>query len=290
MNVQHVSKIIHHRTILKDIDFTIESGSIIGIVGRNGAGKTTLLRTMAGILNPTSGNVLMNEQSIFTHPHLKENIIFVPDSTEAMKNYSTKEMIFLYKTIYPHFDEDYMKELMDRFQLEQINKIGNYSKGMKALFQLIAAFATGASYILLDEPTDGLDVIVKRQVLQLLVEEVAEKDLSVLISSHRLDELEFMADEIIMIREGEVDSHYKLGDLSSQYRKAQLVPSSPLPDHIRNNLYILDETGRVLTILFKADSSIAKELEKSNPVLFETLPLSLEDYFVAKLGGDRLAE
>ncbi|NJP36629.1 ABC transporter ATP-binding protein [Alkalicoccus luteus] len=290
MNVQHVSKLIHHRLILKDIDFTIESGSIIGIVGRNGAGKTTLLRTMAGILNPTSGDVLVKNKSIFQHPQLKEQIIFVPDSTEAMKNYSTKEMIFLYKTIYPGFDEAYMRELMERFQLEQINKIGNYSKGMKALFQLIAAFATGASYILLDEPTDGLDVIVKRQVLQLLVEEVAEKDLSVLISSHRLDELEFMADEIIMIRDGEVDSHYKLGDLSSRYRKAQLVPSSPLPDHILSSLYVLDKTGRVMTILFEADSSIEKELEQSNPVLFETLPLSLEDYFVAKLGGDRLAE
>ncbi|UCZ54255.1 ABC transporter ATP-binding protein [Bacillus shivajii] len=287
MKVSHLSKQIHQKEILSDIDFEVKTGSIVGIVGRNGAGKTTLLRTMVGILDPTKGDVLMNNESIFKNPRLKEDIIFVPDSSEALKNYSTKEMLTLYKSIYPKFDESYFHELMDRFSLAEVKKIGNYSKGMKALFSLVVAFSTRAKYILLDEPTDGLDVIVKKRILKILVEEVATQDVAVIISSHRLDELEFMANEIIMIKDGRVDSHYELDAMKSMYKKAQVVFHDYMPEEVEECVTIIHQTGRVYTIIInKIDEEAEETIRQSHPLLYEELPMSLEDVFVAKLGGD----
>lgn len=289
MEVKHISKIIHNQSILTDIAFEVVPGNIVGIVGRNGAGKTTLLRSMAGILTPTRGDITIDGESIFIKPSLKEQTIFVPDSSEALKNYSTKELIYLYKSIYPKFDKEYLSDLMTRFSLEPINKIGNYSKGMKALFTLILAFATNAKYILLDEPTDGLDVIVKKQVLQILVEEVAEKDVAVIISSHRLDELEFMANDVILIKEGYVDSHYELDSMKQQYKKAQLVFAEEFPSELAEKVYLLDHTGRVYTVLIPQNNQETEALISScRPLLYEELSMSLEDYFVAKLGGETI--
>ncbi|WP_280768698.1 ABC transporter ATP-binding protein [Salipaludibacillus daqingensis] len=289
MKVNHISKFIHGQRILSDIDFHVKTGNIVGIIGRNGAGKTTLLRTMVGILDPSKGDITIDEQSIFLYPKLKEQVIFVPDSSEAMKNYSTKEMLTLYKSIYPQFDEHYFYDLMDRFSLKAINKIGNYSKGMKALFSLVVAFSTKAKYILLDEPTDGLDVIVKKQVLKILVEEVSTNDVAVIISSHRLDELEFMANDIIMIKDGKVDSHYELDEMKEMYKKVQIVFDGDgiIPEFLSKHVDILHQTGRVYTILMdKNNLEIQKKITEISPLLFEELALSLEDLFVAKLGGD----
>jgi ABC-2 type transport system ATP-binding protein len=286
MRVQHISKHIHHKPILADIDFSVEPGSIIGIVGRNGSGKTTLLRSLAGILTPTRGSIYIDGLDIFKHPEIKKQIIFVPDSTEALKNYSTKELIYLYKNIYPDFDTSYLFSLMKRFKLSQISKIGNYSKGQKALFTLITAFATGASYILLDEPTDGLDVIVKKQVLQLLVEEVSDRRLAVLISSHRLDELEFMVNEVIFIKQGKVDSHYELDTMKNEYKKIQLAFAEKMPETLKDEVEILDKTGKVYTVLIpRGNIPLEEKISESMPLFYEELPMSLEDYFVAKLGG-----
>ncbi|MFA9557480.1 ABC transporter ATP-binding protein [Evansella sp. AB-rgal1] len=287
MKIKHLSKRIHQSEILSDIDFEVKTGSIVGIVGRNGAGKTTLLRTMVGIIDPTKGDVLIGNDSIFTNPKLKQEIIFVPDSSQALKAYSTKEILTLYKSIYPQFDEAYFQDLMERFSLPFIKRIGNYSKGMKALFSLVVAFSTRAKYILLDEPTDGLDVILKKRVLKILVEEVAENNVAVIISSHRLDELEFMANEIVMIKDGRVDSHYELDTMKSQYNKIQLVFEGHIPEELENKVKVINQTGRVYTVIIGCDNKETEALlKKHKPILYEELPISLEDLFVAKLGGD----
>ncbi|MCR6110191.1 ABC transporter ATP-binding protein [Bacillus sp. A301a_S52] len=286
MKINHLSKNIQGVQVLEDIDFSIGKGSIIGIIGRNGAGKTTLLRTMVGIIDPTHGDVTIDGESIFENPVLKAQIVFVPDSSEALKNYSTEEILTMYSTIYPAFDKDYFYELMTRFSLPAVKKISAYSKGMKALFSLVIAFATNASYILLDEPTDGLDVIVKKRVLKVLIEEVAVKDVSVIISSHRLDELEYIANSIIMLKDGIVHSHYELDDLKLMYQKIQVVLPSKMPDTLTDKLTIINQTGRVYTIILnKEDEALIKLIKENNPLLFEELPLSLEDLFIAKLGG-----
>ncbi|SER97012.1 ABC transporter ATP-binding protein [Salisediminibacterium halotolerans] len=287
MKVEQLSKNINGKSVLNDINFDVSPGTITGLIGRNGAGKTTLLRTIVGIYHPSSGDVAINGKSVYTHPEVKQKLFFVPDSSDALKNYSTAELIRLYQRVYPDFDAAYLHSCMERFALPQVKRISHYSKGMKALFSLFVAFATKADYILLDEPTDGLDVIVKKQVQQLLLEQVSENGTSVIISSHRLDELEYMAENMLVIRDGCLDDHYELSDLKNRYKKIQAAFSDQIPEELENKASILSQTGRVYTLLMDNESFTSlDEIKKYQPLLLEELPLSLEDVFVAKFGGD----
>lgn len=291
IEIKQLSKSIHNHQVLSDINFELKPGNIIGLIGRNGAGKTTLLRLLVGILLPSRGDVLLEGKSIYQFPEVKKEIVFVPDSPEALKSYSTQEIVKLYKQIYPNFDEMYFYELLDRFSLPKTRRVGNYSKGMKALFALVLAFSTRAKYILLDEPTDGLDVIIKKKILRYIIEEVAEQQVSVIISSHRLDELEFMADQIIVIKDGTIESNYDLDEMKQAYRKVQVVFKEYLPDELKNYVNVLSQTGRVYTLLIDGDlAEKESEIKKYEPLLYEELSVVLEDIFVAKLGGEDFAE
>jgi ABC-2 type transport system ATP-binding protein len=170
------------QTILDDVSFSLPKGSIVGLLGRNGAGKTTLLRTMVGILDPDEGTVTYEDTDVHKHPEMKQKVVYVPDSTNILNGYTVKEIVKFYKAVYTAFDEPYFYEILERFNLPN-KRIRSYSKGMKALLAIILAFAAKAEYIILDEPTNGLDPIVKRQILQFLVEEVAEKEITIFIST-----------------------------------------------------------------------------------------------------------
>jgi ABC-2 type transport system ATP-binding protein len=291
IKVEGVTKRIIDHKVLNGINLTLKKGSITGIVGRNGAGKTTLLRTIAGILEPTSGNVTLDEQNILEHPEVKQNIVFVPDTSDALKQYNIKEIVSLYKHIYEKFDEQYFFELLNRFSMRETGKIKYLSKGQKALFALILAFSTRANYLLLDEPTDGLDVIVKKEILRFIAGEVAEQSTSVVISSHRLDELETLADHIIVLKGGMVESEMEMDQLKQQYRKVQVAyQTKALPDGVEENVSILSQSGRVfILVLPREDEDTVRRLQASEPLLYEELPLSLEDIFVVKLGGEMYA-
>ncbi len=287
MKIEQLSKKIQKKRVLEHIDFTVERGKVTGVIGRNGAGKTTLLRLMVGILRPTSGNVLIEGKSIYTYPELKQNIVFVPDSSEALKSYTIREIERLYHDIYPRFDRGLFYELLERFNLPLQARIGAMSKGMKALFSLILAFATKAQYILLDEPTDGLDVIAKKRMLQFIVEAVSDYDVAVVISSHRLDELEYLADSIIMIKEGKMTESYTLDSLKESYKKVQVVFPKGLPDTVKKMGTLLGQTGKVYILILEGDvEQVSADLKAFHPLYYEELPLTLEDLFVAKLGGD----
>jgi len=290
MQVQNISKILGKQKVLNDITFTVQKGTITGIVGRNGAGKTTLLKTMVTIVDPDDGTVFVNNRNVFKDPSAKESILYVADSIEALKNYSTANIVSLYSDIYPNFDQDYFQELMHRFNMPGAKKIKHYSKGRKALFALILAFAAKPDYVLLDEPTDGLDVIVKKEIMRFMLDEVAKGDLSIIIATHRLDELETLADQILVIKQGEITETFQLDDLREKYKKWQVVYREQMPESLTEKLHILQQSGRVYTCLAEGDLvSLENDLKETTPLLYEELPLNLEDLFVAKLGGEYIA-
>ncbi|PSL43559.1 ABC-2 type transport system ATP-binding protein [Salsuginibacillus halophilus] len=290
MEVRNISKSIQETEVLCDVSFSIAPGTITGIVGRNGVGKTSLLKTMVDIFRPDEGEVRVKGESIQINPSAKQHVIFVSDVTEAFKNESVDHIVSFYREVYPSFDHAYFEELMARFDLEKIQQVKKYSKGRKALFALILAFATRADFVLLDEPTDGLDVIVKRQMMQFMVEAVAENDISILIATHRLDELETLADQIIMLKDGQVEARYELESVKMQYQKMQIVYAEQMPEEVIEKVNILQQSGRVyVCFIARADNETKQAVEKSGPLLIEELPMSLEDLFIAKLGGDRFA-
>ncbi|WP_188206731.1 ABC transporter ATP-binding protein [Alkalibacillus aidingensis] len=287
IKVSGVSKSIHKQPILNDVHFTVKPGTITGLVGRNGAGKTTLLRLISGILQPSEGAITVNEKNVFQQPEIKQDIVFVPDSTDALKTYSIKEIVKFYQVVYPNFDQDYYFSLLEQFNFKKHGKIKQFSKGQKALFSLILAFSTNAKYILLDEPTDGLDVIIKKQILQFIADQVANKDVSIIISSHRLDELERLADHIVVLKDGAVDSQMEMDQLKQQYKKVQVAYQHKFPAEISEHVEVLSQTGRVSVLLIEADDKGTEaKLREHEPILYEELALTLEDIFVAKLGGD----
>jgi ABC-2 type transport system ATP-binding protein len=213
----------------------------------------------------------------------------VPDSSELLKSYNVKEIVKLYDAIYEDFDVMYFYSLMDRFKLPKNRKIRTYSKGMKALFLMILSFSTKADYIILDEPTNGLDPIVKRNILQFIIEEVSERQLSVLISTHHLEEVEKMADVLIMMKDGHIESTTSIEDAKSSFRKVQAVYKHSLPEKVANlnNVTILSQTGRVYTLMIKGNIEATMEkMQQEQPLLLEELPMTLEDIFISSLGGE----
>lgn len=288
LKVTSLKKTIDSQTILDDVSFTLQRGSIIGLLGRNGAGKTTLLRMMVGILDPDEGSVTYEDTDIHKNPETKQKIVYVPDSTNILNGYTVKEIVKFYKTVYTAFDEVYFYELLERFNLPN-KRIRSYSKGMKALLAIILAISTKAEYIILDEPTNGLDPIVKRQILQFLVGEVAEKEITIFVSTHHLDEVEQIADTIIILKGHTISSITSLDDTKSRFAKIQVAYERSLPQKLENlsNIKILNQTGKVYTILI--EGNVATTLEKfykEQPILIEELTMSLEDVFVTTLEED----
>lgn len=289
LRVNNISKTIEGSQVLDHVNITLEPGTIAGLVGRNGVGKSTLLRVIAGILDPDDGQVLFNDTDIHQNPQVKQKITYVPDSTEILKSYSVKEIVKLYDAIYEDFDVVYFYSLLDRFKLPKNKKIRTYSKGMKALFLMILSFSTKSYLIILDEPTNGLDPIVKRNILQFIIEEVSERQLCVLISTHHLEEVEKMADVLIMIKEGRIESTTSIEDAKTSFRKVQVVYKHSLPEKIEqlNNVNILNQTGRVYTLMIKGNiDATLEKLNQENPLLLEELPMTLEDIFISTLGGE----
>ncbi|CAG9610908.1 ABC transporter ATP-binding protein YtrB [Bacillus rhizoplanae] len=282
LKVTNVKKTIDNQIILEDISFTLKKGSIVGLLGRNGAGKTTLLRTLVGILNPDEGTVTYNEIDVHKHPEVKQVVVYVPDSTNVLSGYTVKEIVKFYKAVYHNFNEDYFYKLLERFNLPE-KRIRSYSRGMKALLAMILAFSTGVEYIILDEPTNGLDPIVKRQILQFLIEEVAEREITILISTHHLDEVEKIADTVIILKDRTIASITALEDTKSRYAKIQVAYERSLPQKLVNlcNVKVLNQTGKVYTILIEGNvTATLEKFHKEQPLLLEELPMSLEDVFV----------
>lgn len=288
IQVNNIQKSINDSIILEKISFSITKGSIVGLLGRNGAGKTTLLKTLVGILLPDQGEILFDGVNPITHPKIKEKIAYVPDVPTVITQYHLKELGDFYKLIYPNFDEALFKKLITRYKLPH-TKLTQYSKGMKALIAIIIAFCTRADYVILDEPTSGLDPIIKRQVLQFIIDQVTDYQTTVIISTHHLEEVEKIADTIMIMNNQTIESVTSLENTKKYLLKLQIAFSHGFPKELEHlsNIRVLNQIGKVYTLLIHDDIEATLNIFKNKkPLLFEELPMSLEDIFIMKLGGN----
>ncbi|KAF1297568.1 multidrug ABC transporter [Enterococcus sp. JM4C] len=288
MKIEMVSKKINGRQILSDINFTTNTNEIIGLIGRNGSGKTSLFRTLAGHYLVDSGEVLIEGKNIFIHPELKTHIFYIDEQINFFSTYSLKKIGKFYQTAYPNFDGKQFSELMKSNNLPINKSFRTISKGMQGLFKIVLAICSNAPYILLDEPFDGLDVIVKKNVIRLLLESLSDGDRTVIISSHNLNELEGIIDRALIIKDATIKLDYQLEEMRAQARKVQMVfRTKKVPPFIKENCKLLRIQGRVIIAIFENyTEEVEQKIREVDPVLFEELPLTLEDLFEANLSQE----
>lgn len=290
MKIRNLTKKMDDNLVLKDVSFDLKAGEITALIGRNGVGKTTLFSTMTGIYLPDEGDVFLDEESIFKHPEVKQQLFFLEDNMNHFNTYSVQTVVKIYRQIYPTFDEAFFSELMQRFELPMKAKLMSFSKGRKALFFIILAFSINVRFLLLDEPMDGLDIIIKKQILAIIRDTVKKRGTSVVIASHRLEELEAIADRVIVLKGASVELDYYLEDMRTDAVKIQVAfKTKKIPDFVKNNAQLLYRNGRIYTLLVtKNASSFLAELRLEEPVLLEEMSISIEDIFTVHLANDKI--
>ncbi|OFG50694.1 ATP-binding cassette domain-containing protein [Listeria monocytogenes] len=290
MEIRNLTKKMDDNLVLKDVSFDLKAGEITALIGRNGVGKTTLFSTMTGIYLPDEGDVFLDEESIFKHPEVKQQLFFLEDNMNHFNTYSVQTVVKIYRQIYPTFDEAFFSELMQRFELPMKAKLMSFSKGRKALFFIILAFSINVRFLLLDEPMDGLDNIIKKQILAIIKDTVKKRGTSVVIASHRLEELEAIADRVIVLKGASVELDYYLEDMRTDAVKIQVAfKTKKIPDFVKENAQLLYRNGRIYTLLVTENaSSFLAELRLEEPVLLEEMSISIEDIFTVHLANDKI--
>ena len=282
LELKNVTKSFGGFRALDDLTLTVHRGAVYGLVGPNGAGKSTAIRHMTGIYRQDSGVVTLEGAPIYENPEAKSRIGYIPDEVFFFPSANLEEMKRFYKSMYPGFDERLFQRLKEAFQLPEKTPIRRYSKGMQkqAAFQL--TLCCRPEVLILDEPVDGLDPVMRRQVMGLILSDVADQGTTVLISSHNLRELEDICDHVGIMNTGKMLLERSLADMQGVIHKLQIVGDAP------ENLQILHESssGRLKTLIVRGSAaSIQASVAAAKPTYFDVLPLSLEEIFIYELGG-----
>lgn len=289
IELKNITKKMGNKLILNDISLQLEEGEIFGLLGRNGSGKTTLLRVIQQIIAPDRGDVYFKGIRVKDHPKVKRNIAFMPVNQPFYDKYNYKQLAELLKNIYPDFDVTYANELINRYGISETVKFRELSTGLKKQLSLVLTLAIKPAVIILDEPTDGIDAVTRHDVLQLLIDEVSERKTTILITSHRLEDIERMCNRIGFMDDNQLSQVMDLDELKADYTKLQVVFEDDVNLQIREKgISILDKAGVFYTLLLRKDDEEKKEFIKTlNPKVWNEIPVSLEEVFIAKFGGKR---
>lgn len=286
IEVNNVSFEIDDKKILKDINLKIPEGKIYGIIGPNGVGKTTLLRCLTGIYETTDGAVKYDGENVYDNPKVKEIIGYVADENIMNSNFRVRDMIKFYKYSYPKFDKKKYDELNKIFKIPEKRFIFQLSKGMKMRLSIMLAFSIHPKYLILDEPTSGLDAILKNKLLKIFVDEVCDNNTTIIISSHHLNELERICDDVAILDNGVVSYENSLENMKNKIKKLQVAFDEPVYEEDLNlkGIFKISKVGRVFTIITdEYDDEFIKSLNKFKPLFIEEVDLSLEDIFIYKV-------
>ena len=282
LELRNITKTFGSFKALDDLTMTVPKGTVYGLVGPNGAGKSTAIRHALGVYRPDSGSITFDGQPVYENPEVKNRIGSIPDDIFYFPSATLEDMRNFYKGIYPQFDDALYEKLYEVFQLPRKSPIRRFSKGMQKQAAFHLSICTRPELLILDEPVDGLDPVMRRQVWSLLLSEVAQRETTVLISSHNLRELEDICDHVGIMDKGRMLLEKSLADMQGATHKLQLVGNTP------EGLDILHESasGRLKTLVVRGSAQeIEAKAKLASPVYFDVLPLSLEEIFIYELGG-----
>lgn len=278
---------------LDGLTMTVPRGSVYGLVGPNGAGKSTLLRHVTGIYRQDSGEVLLEGEPIYENPAAKARISSIPDELYYFLSASTRDMARFLKGFYPRFDRDRYRTLKEVFsQVDEARPMRRLSKGMQKQAAFWLSLCCRPEVLVLDEPVDGLDPVMRRQVWSLLMADVAQEGTTVLVSSHNLRELEDVCDRVGILSHGKVLIERSLTDLQENLVKMQVVFQERELPQLPADLEVLhvSQVGRIHTLIVRGNATdVTNRLAVYAPILLEALPLTLEEIFIYELGGEDYA-
>ena len=282
LEVRNLTKKFGDFTALDDLSMTIPKGAVYGLVGPNGAGKSTVIRHITGVYRPDAGEITLEGQPVYENPAAKVRIGYIPDDIFFFPSATLEEMRKFYKGIYPDFDDGLFERLFEVFNLPRKGQLRRFSKGMQKQAAFHLSICCRPDVLVLDEPVDGLDPVMRRQVWSLILSDVAQRETTVLISSHNLRELEDICDHVGIMDHGKMLLERSLADMQGNTVKLQLVGAVP------ENLTVLHETssGRLQTLVVRGTAEeISAIVEASKPDYYDIIPLSLEEIFIYELGG-----
>ncbi len=271
---------------LDGLNLTVPSGAVYGLVGPNGAGKSTLIRHVVGIYRQDAGELLIDGEPVYENPKIKARIAYIPDEVAYFTQSTIKDMMRFYKSMYPSFDAERFEKLGQAFELSLNRPLRKMSKGMQKQAAFWLALSCRPDYIVLDEPVDGLDPVMRRQVWSLLLGDVAERGSTVLVSSHNLRELEDVCDHVGIMNRGKMLLERSLSQLQDNMVKVQLAlaDGTELPEGL--DILHLSVTGRLQQLILRGDGEeVTNKLSTVQPLFMDVLPLSLEEIFIYELGG-----
>ena len=287
IEVKHVVKRFDGFAALDGASLTVPTGSVYGLVGPNGAGKSTIIRHLTGIYRQDEGSVAIGGQDIWENAELKSRIAAIPDDWFYFAQASIRDMMRFYKGFYPRFSTERYEKLKEVFQIDEKKTVRRLSKGMQKQVAFWLALSCMPDYLILDEPVDGLDPVMRRQVWSLMMGDVAERGTTVLVSSHNLRELEDVCDHVGIMDHGRVLLERSLVALQDNMVKLQVVFQDGVTE-VPAELPVLhaSKLGRIHTLIMRmnADEATAK-LATYNPMLVDAVPLTLEEIFIYELGG-----
>ncbi len=273
---------------LDNFEMNVEKGSIYGLIGPNGAGKTTIINHLMGILRPDEGEVLIDGEPVLENNEIKQKVLCINDEWYYFAGYTVKEMAKFYKSMYHSFNEERYKALGEQLNIDENLQIRRLSKGMKKQVAFRIVLSCMPEVLILDEPLDGLDPVMRKRIMNVIISDVAEREMTVLVSSHNLRELEDLCDHVGIIHNGKMVAEKSLSDLKGNIQKIQLAFKDEFPEEIKEKLNILHhtETGSVHTLIVKGDDAeISAFIAEFSPVLCDRVKLTLEEVFIYELGG-----
>ena len=286
IEIRNVVKEFDSFRALDGLNMTVPDGAVYGLVGPNGAGKSTIIRHLTGIYRQDSGDILIDGEPVFENPSVKNRIAYIPDDIFFFPNASISEMAGFYRSIYPQFDNERFNKLGEVFGLDTKRQMRKLSKGMQKQAAFWLAMSLRPDVLILDEPVDGLDPVMRRQVWNLVLADVAENGTTVLISSHNLRELEDVCDHVGIMNGGKVLLEHPLAELQANIVKVLVA----LPDdaELPAGLDILHQSsqGRLYTLIVHGDAAeVTNRLSTAQPQYLDVVPLTLEEIFIYELGG-----
>lgn len=287
IEVKGLVKAYGSKRALDGLNMSVPKGSIYGLVGPNGAGKTTVLQHICGAMKPDAGSVLVAGEPVFENVQVKSKVAFIPSDFFHFSQATVADMRELYASIYNGFDKQRYAKLAQLFEIDEKTPMKSLSKGMKKQVAFWIVLSVRPDLLLLDEPIDGLDPATRRKVMGVIVDEVAQRNMTVLMSSHNLRELTDVCDYVGIMESGRMHLERPLSELQDNLVKVQVAFADDVVAYPAGFAVLHEEQqGRLVTMVVKGSADrVEAAFAEHDPVFINILPLSLEEVFIYELGG-----